>query len=417
MERAILLMTNSVRSPATAKSYFRYMTHFKDFCNYSDFDVMADKGRQDPKAFQIQVEDFVMDLKARLNPNSVPTCVYPIFSFCEANDIFLNSKKIKKMFPAFVKKSGREAYTTEQIASMARVATEYKNIALVYFLASTGVRIGALPSLTIGDLHEIKNCYAVTVYADTIEEYVTFLNPEAKQALDSYFAYRQAKGEIFSKNTPVFRAKFRVKSQKVEKTTESALSTLILKLTRKAGLRNPMFKKDGRFLIQQAHGFRKRFITILKSNPSIPIAYAERMAGHKMYSDDSGNRITLDESYLRPKLEKLFSFYEMAIPELTIDQTNRLQLENELQQQKIIENETLRKRVSELEAKYSQLELEKKQQEQAQVQTEVARLELEKQSANDREAKESKLHKDKQLQRLDELVREIEQIKHNLQGG
>ena len=54
--------------------------------------------------------------------------------------------------------------------------------------------------------------------------------------------------------------------------------------------------------------------------------------------------------------------------------------------------------------------------EQAQVQTEVARLELEKQSANDREAKESKLHKDKQLQRLDELVREIEQIKHNLQG-
>ena len=54
--------------------------------------------------------------------------------------------------------------------------------------------------------------------------------------------------------------------------------------------------------------------------------------------------------------------------------------------------------------------------EQAQVQTEVARLELEKQPANDREAKESKLHKDKQLQRLDELVREIEQIKHNLQG-
>ena len=38
---------------------------------------------------------------------------------------------------------------------------------------------------------------------------------------------------------------------------------------------------------------------------------------------------------MRPELAKLFSFFELAIPELTLDQTNKLKLENELQQKKI----------------------------------------------------------------------------------
>ena len=54
------------------------------------------------------------------------------------------------------------------------------------------------------------------------------------------------------------------------------------------------------------HGFRKRFTTILKSNKDIPVAYAERLAGHKVYIDDRGNKIQLDGAYLTPELSSLF---------------------------------------------------------------------------------------------------------------
>jgi len=185
------------------------------------------------------------------------------------------------------------------------------------------------------------------------------LTPEAKEALDTYFSYRQARGEVFGKNTPIFRTNFTLRGQKPLKTTEPALSTHILHLSRKAGLRNPSEKHKNRYIVQQAHGFRKRFITILKSNPTIPIAFAERMAGHKIYSDDSGTRSTLDESYMRPQLAKLFSFFELAIPDLTLDQTHKLQLENELQQEKMIETEALRKRVRDLESRIDEMDKQK----------------------------------------------------------
>jgi len=56
-----------------------------------------------------------MDLKKRVNPNSVPTYLYAIQAFLEAGDIDLKWKKIRRLYPAKVKLSGAKAYTTNQI--------------------------------------------------------------------------------------------------------------------------------------------------------------------------------------------------------------------------------------------------------------------------------------------------------------
>jgi len=42
------------------------------------------------------VKDYVMDLKKRVNPNSVSTYLYAIQAFLETNDIELNWKKIRR---------------------------------------------------------------------------------------------------------------------------------------------------------------------------------------------------------------------------------------------------------------------------------------------------------------------------------
>jgi hypothetical protein len=54
---------------------------------------------------------------------------------------------------------------------------------IILILSSTGCRIGALPSLTLGNLTKIPayNLYKITFYEGTNNEYYTFCTREAAQ--------------------------------------------------------------------------------------------------------------------------------------------------------------------------------------------------------------------------------------------
>jgi len=70
----------------------------------------------DSKQLQVMVEDYVMDLKKRVNPNSVPTYINPLQTFLDVNENEIKWKKIRRLFPAKIKATGRKAYTREDIA-------------------------------------------------------------------------------------------------------------------------------------------------------------------------------------------------------------------------------------------------------------------------------------------------------------
>lgn len=76
-----------------------------------------------------------------------------------------------------------------------------RNRTLIHVLASTGMRKGALPDLKISSLKRMpRNCYAVLVYEDSIDEYLTFLTPEASMELDSYLEERKNDGESLNEH-------------------------------------------------------------------------------------------------------------------------------------------------------------------------------------------------------------------------
>jgi len=106
-----------------------------------------------------------------------------------------------------------------------------------------------------------------------------------------------------------------------------AAQNVVLRAVINAGLRNPQEKKNGRFPKQQAHAFRKRFATTLKLDNNIPVAITERLMGHFTYADEHGRLIKHDKAYMRVDLEKLFENFKLAIPELTIDDSERLKAE------------------------------------------------------------------------------------------
>ncbi|HEX2408542.1 MAG TPA: hypothetical protein VHJ38_15165 [Nitrososphaeraceae archaeon] len=64
-------------------------------------------------------------------------------------------------------------------------------------MASTGCRLGGIPSLTLGNLkyHEKYQIYQVTFYENTKEEYYSFTTPECSNLIREYLDYRERCGE------------------------------------------------------------------------------------------------------------------------------------------------------------------------------------------------------------------------------
>ena len=320
-----------------------------------DYDSLSAIARE---KIQIMIEDYIMVLKKRVNPNSIPTFYYPIQSFCEANDIDLRWKKIRKLFPAKIKVSGDQAYTTEDVKNMLSVTPQFRNKAILHFLASTGCRVGALIDLKIRHISDVENCKSVLIYEDLTEEYLTFLTPEASVSLEQYFEKRRQDGEELSPGSPMFRAKYILGDQPVKHISYKGLTNVVVRAALKANLRDPEKKKNNIFSKQIDHAFRKRFNIILKLNNSINVNIAEKLMGHSV-------KIQLDNSYLPisdPRVtEEMFKEFKKAIPELTVDGTARKQAELEQKSQEV---SNLQKEIDSRKSLQDQVEkMEKRQEE------------------------------------------------------
>jgi len=269
---------------------------------------------------QIMIEDYVMELKRKLNPNSIPSYVNPLKLFLESNDIDLNWRKIKRLFPAPVKPSGDAAYSTEDIKKMLDCTPNLRNKTLIHFLASTGCRIGALPELKLKHLTEMPlECKAILVYEDSIEEYYTFLTPEASEILDDYLEQRKKDKEYISPESPLFRTTYSLGMAKAKPMSKKAMQAVIDRAARNAGIRHYSDKKNGRYCVQLDHGFRKRFDTLLKLNKNVNDNIVEKMMGHKR---------GLDRLYLKPTKEQMFDEFKNGISDLAISDKKRLEVQN-----------------------------------------------------------------------------------------
>ena len=121
---------------------------------------------------------------------------------CEMNDVILNWKKLKK----FIKSektdnsiNGKDrGYKHEEISKILEFSDQRLKTAFLV-LASTGIRIGALQTIRIGDLERIDNLYKIIVYRGDTEEYITFTTPECAKAIDTYLEFRRKERAFNSK--------------------------------------------------------------------------------------------------------------------------------------------------------------------------------------------------------------------------
>ena len=343
----MLLFKNSIKTKRTYETYLYNIEKFREYYKLRDIPSII---TVEPKKLEIMIEDYIMEMKNRdLSRSAVSAPLYSLEALLVINDVLLNWKKIRKLLPAQGKKGGKHAWTTKQIQKMLDyVGNKPRSTALIHVLASTGARIGAIAELKIKDLREMPGgCKAVCIYADDIEEYYTFLTPEASESLDVYFQQRRNDGELLKPDSPVFRQDYKIGIEPVKSLKWDGLSRIMYRIV--AHVELDVIKNKKRYEVSINHGFRKRFNTILKTTPGMNSNLAEKMMGHS-------TSIPLDDVYLDASIEKLFVEFKKAVPELTIDDSVRKQVQLE---QKEKENTELQKKVSEIEELKRQREQDK----------------------------------------------------------
>ncbi len=243
--------------------------------------------------------------------------------------------------PEQVKLKKDRGYRDYEILKLLELANE-RTRALVLLLASTGMRIGAIPLLRVEHLEAKGDIYKITVYENTRSEYFTFCTPECKRALDTYFEVRKRHGEIMNDKSPIIREQYDKRSdfsaRHPRPTTKGAITHLLFEILECTGLRATPQEHE----VKLAHGFRKFFNTQLVSTRINPLV-KELLMGHL--------HVGLESSYYRPEEEDIQVEYEKAIDALTIDPVNRLRKKVEKLEVEKTQFEQLASQIEELRIK------------------------------------------------------------------
>lgn len=182
------------------------------------------------------------------------------------------------------------------------IEADQKGKISILLMFSSGIRVGGLASLKIGDLekNEKYGIYKIRVYDSEEGEYTTLCSRECSSIIDSYLAYRQLHGERpLKEDSPLIREDFsiddEIRASRPKFLTVQTMRKMIAHIGVKSGVieRRPVINGRGEIRsVKATHGLRKAFQTTAINAGMSPL-YSEILMGH------TSGGLAL-ESYLRP---------------------------------------------------------------------------------------------------------------------
>ena len=287
------------------------------------------------------IVEFVLKEKQRAEQRAIANSTInntlkPIKLLLEMNDVSgLNWKKIKRLLPISRRFALDRIPTLDEFHKIVD-HSDVRGKALTLVLCSSGIREGAIENLAVRNLKPVKidaeagDGFAekgralgkLTVYeGEPDEEYITFITPEAYEAVQRYLDWRREHGETITDNSPLFRDKFDPlvtayltydggKPEEPKIMTGATIRAYYNRLFYECGFRTSP-KRRHEFTV---HGFRKWFKTRCENAGVKPIV-TELLMGHS---------VGISDSYYRPTEKDLLEEYQKAIDALTISNENRL---------------------------------------------------------------------------------------------
>jgi integrase len=315
------LWIESLRTDSTKRAY---AYHLLLFCSF--YQTNPDKlAKLSSDKLKEMVINYILELKKKcknsagkpklgeMSVNSIKSYLTGVQSFFEEHEKSLPWKKISRYYPADVTNDYR-AYTKPEISKLLSMA-DLRDRCIILLLASSGIRVGAIPTLTIKSLKRLDHGLGqLTVYGESLKSrYVTLVTPECMSTIDEYLEQRRKQGEILNESSCLIRDKYSIFSKRINRPrapTKITINISMRKLIRKAGL---PFEE-----LQPDHGFRKFFNTVL-FNSKVDGKFKELMMGHSIKLDEFYYDKNDEESRKQIILE-----YMKAVDALTINDEYRL---------------------------------------------------------------------------------------------
>lgn len=130
-DRSFFVFEQAIRSEKTKKVYSYWLRKFMEYMGVKNYDELL---LEDIKKLQTRLEEYLFELKKKHSRATIEASFYAIDLFYSMNDVNLNFKKIRKMFPPLEKRAGQEAYTTEDVEKILESARSRKTRALIHQL-------------------------------------------------------------------------------------------------------------------------------------------------------------------------------------------------------------------------------------------------------------------------------------------
>jgi len=294
---------------------------------------------KDPKLVQNKIMEFVRyQLEERvqkneIGPSTVVNYIKSTKTFLELNDIdSINFKKINRGLPKRREWADDRAPTMQEIQQLLEIKDQ-RIRCIVLILLSSGCRLGLFDDLQWKHITPIeRNGHVVAakiiVYPGDNEEYFSFISAEAYNEVKKYMDFRASWGENITKDSPVIRNTWKKTNIKQGNNVGSihnpkplkadAIKNKINKAWKIQNIRPSLNAGQRRHEFKNVHGLRKAFKTICERS-GMKTLHVEMLLGH---------RTGLNQNYYRPSEYELLEDYLLAADSLTINEENRLKLEN-----------------------------------------------------------------------------------------
>jgi hypothetical protein len=363
----------AMKAPMTRDRYKTRLSKFLDFIGIAagttlqeQAKAFAKTGKQNNNWALNNILKFVQYQKDRVDRKeitgaTVRNYVKSIKLFCEMADMPIQWNKITRGLPKGKKYADDRIPTLDEI----RKVVEYPDRrikAIVYTMASSGIRIGAWDYLQWGHIRPIQNkkkdgeivAAKMIVYAGEDDEYFTFISPEAWKALTDWIRYREASGELINNDSWVMRdlwdtrvAQGRGLVTKPKKLASLGVKRLMERAIWAQGLRKKLEPGKKRHPYQANHSLRKWFKTRCEIAGMKPINI-EKLMNHS---------VGISDSYYRATENELLDDYIKSIDSLTIHD-DKLTLQKqvaELTEKSKEENYIIKGKLSDKEKEIQQL--------------------------------------------------------------
>ena len=326
----------SIRSDVTRKYYERRLRKFLDFIQFEPETSKIEKRCNNFAKYGKQNSNWALNYfirflqyqkerveKGEISAGTLRNSVKSLKAFCDSADLNITWKKVTKGLPKARQSSNDRAPTVEEI----RKVVDYPDRRIkpiIYTMVSSGIRLGAWDYLKWKHVKPISNdegkivAARLDVYAGDVEEYYSFVNIEAYNALKEWMNFRASYGEKIDGDSWLMRDLWQTTNMNYgarwglatspKKLKSSGIKRLLERAVWEQGIRKPLVEGVNRHEWKVAHGYRKFY----KSR-------AEQIMKPINVEITMGHDIGISSSYYKPTEREVLDDYIKAIPLLTIN--------------------------------------------------------------------------------------------------